>query len=471
MSARLRLYLLLWRSAMAHAGAYVNLVFGWMLALVAALCVGVGIMLDGERLAIAWCAPFGILLFAWGSGFASGAARLNTPANAKLVPRMRERLAELAFASWFLCLAAIALCPFGDTQTLAYALAWIGTFSLGIGLSAAGHGAGTVLILVAVFMPYTDEVAPWVLAAASSRLFLAAVLVLLGLVGLAAVRAMFPEGGERHWRMKARRDHWTRQQSPGDTASPKDGIPSLARWYPATLRRDCVRRDPRTLMLHVLGPSVHYGTLLVGVAGMLVLGLVVIALARIGFMRDGPGLASGIGWLMASTILFLPMFQAYRPTPLLRATAAEQSLLRLAPSMPATAPALNRQLGRGLLARALAGWALASLAAFSLAWLSGASQAALAWQAVICCLALPMMAVSLRNHARRAPLRGTVLTVLFAGSSVLCLAGGAVAHGVLGLPLMPVAALAALVLAVAAMLRGLRRMEHAPFAFPAGRMD
>lgn len=473
MSARLRHYGLLWRAAVTIIRPNANAVLGWGIGSITVLVTAILLLLDRTQGALvwAWCAPLTLLLLAWSFQFAPGAARLNTPANAQLVPAMRRHLAELAFAVWFLCLAGLAACPFASQATMTAIVLWLGIFSLGGALAAAGIGAGTALIFSVVILPPSVGILPsWLQALAARPVFLAAELVLLALAGALAMTAMFPRAGERHWRMLARRERQVAIR-PADRPGAGPVRRTAMRCYAALLQRDCARPEARSLLAHVFGLGPGRAEAALGMLGMFAVGLAVIGLVR---LHGSPGVrqaSAEIGWIIASAILFLPMAHADVTLKTMPAMAAEQSLVRLAPLFPETAPAFNRLLGRALLRQALGGWALAVLAAFTLSWLSGASGATLAMQACASCLALPMLMVPLRDLSRRRSLR-TVLSVLLpAGSVVLCLGAGMALRKLAGLPVMPVAAALALTLAAALQLRGWRSLVQAPFAFPAGRID
>ncbi|MEH6435301.1 hypothetical protein [Massilia sp. DD77] len=470
MTARLRQYAVLWTAAVTHVRPRANTVLGWGILSLTVLGAVLGAFQGGPRLALAWawCTPLALLLLAWAFQFMAGAVKLNTPANAQLAPAMRRRLAELAFGIWFLCVAGIAACPFVEPGTLVATVLWLTLFSLGAGLGAAGHGAGTVLIVGTVMTAPSAHMLPrWLLTLADRPAFLALELALLALAGLAAVATMLPRAGERHWRMQARRNRWAAPHSMGG----QKARGNAGRWYAAVLRRDCARRDARSLLLHVLGLGQGRVDIWAGMLVTFVLGLVTIGLVRIGGSAGALDTMADAGWVMASGILFLPAVQASLSLQAMASAVTEQSLVRLTPLPPAAAPAFNRLLGRALLVQSLGAWAVAALAALILAWAGGATPGTLLMQACASCLALPMMAVVLRDHARRRSLRSSLAVLLLAGAVVACLGAGAVLHKRFGLPLMPGAAAIALVLAGAVALRGWRVMTRAPFAFPAGRMD
>lgn len=473
MSPRLRQYRMLWRAALTHVRPSTSAVLGWSIVVITTLGAVLAALMDDPRkaLILAWCAPFGLTLMAWSWQFLPGAAKLNTPANAQLTPGMRPRLTELAFGTWFLCVAGIAACPFADEASLAVAVLWMSMLSLGSGLSAAGSATGAALILTAVMLPPSGIVLPdWLRALAGRPIFLVAELALLAAAGALAVAVMFPRAGERHWQMQARRNRLVSLR-PMDRPGAGRVWRTATSWYAIFLRRDCARRHARSLLAHAFGtgPSRVEGA--IGVLGMFVVGLAVIGLVKLYGSPAALEASAGIGWILASSTLFVPMMQADVALKTMPAMAGEQSLVRLAPLLPGAAPAFNRLLGRALLAQALGAWALAALAAFVLTWLSGASAGTLLMQICASCLALPMLAVPLRDLSRRRSLLSALSVFLLASSVVACVAAAVALRKHFGVPLMPTAAVTALALAAACALRGWRKLVQAPFAFPAGRLD
>jgi len=130
--------------------------------------------------------------------------------------------------------------------------------------------------------------------------------------------------------------------------------------------------------------------------------------------------------------------------------------------MPGRAAAFNAQLGRSLLLQTLAGWALATGAALLLTALGAAGPEALLRVLCVACIILPAVAAPLRNHASRTGSAASAAATLLLVSMLNALSG---------IPALPVAALASIGLTMVVVMRGLRTMRRAPFAFPAGRMD
>jgi hypothetical protein len=240
--------------------------------------------------------------------------------------------------------------------------------------------------------------------------------------------------------------------------------------YLRVLRRDCRRRAAGRLLGHLLGAQNHW------VYRAIMLGSVVAlaACALLGLRLFGSAatqeMAAAIGWLFASALLVLPLFDSERRNVRLKDTAAEQALFRLVPAMPGTAPAFNRKVNAALLRGALLEWAMLAGTVLLLSALSGAAASSMFMQACFCCLTLPLVGANLRNHARHAGLLGWRLLFGAAASLGASAIAALALKAVSGLPLAPGAALASVLIALAVVASGLARSRAAPFAFPAGRL-
>lgn len=470
MNARLRDYRMLWRAAVTHASPRLSGVFRWG-GLALGIALGVVEYKNGLRASVAWawCLASVFLLLDWAWRFMPGAVKLNSPANAHLVPQMRRRLIEL---SWLLCclgIAGIASAPYTDASELGTWLFWIVLIVVGSGLSAAGHRAGTAIVMVASMSVLFVDRLPAVLTAMLSHP-LAVVLALpvyAGIIYLAA-RAMFPQGGERHWAMLARRARWTAMAGNSDPLAERIAAVHTKGAYAATLRRDSVRGDARRLVLHALGPAHHLKEIVVSLC---FIAAVVLALGIFTTWRIDSGIAADIGWLFACMLLVVPILYCARLGQLPASLAAEQALVRLAPAMPASAAAFNLHLGRTLLLQALMAWGLAAGAAVLLTALGGAGPQAMLRVACIACMILPVVAVPLRDHASRAHGAAGAAATLLLISLVEGLGLGLALYSVTKIPVLVVAALVGVGLTIVAVVRRLRTMRRAPCAFPAGRMD
>lgn len=467
MHARFSMYALLWRTATRHAGPPSRIVFWGMLLLVSLTGLAIAYTESWRAgLVFGWCAACAGVLLSWTWRFVPGAVKLASPANAALVPQMRRRLVELACLAWFVPVAGIALAPYADPGPVGLWLFLIVFGTVGSAFGMAGHQAGSPIITVAclgsIFVGKVPA-ATHVLLSSPPALALA-LLLYAGLI-VAAAREMFPQGGERHWGMIARRARIGMAASQSDPMIEKLAGVHTKGWYAAALRRDGEGRDSRRLVLHALGPVHHLGE------SMVALGLVsavLVVLAVFTTWRTDGDVVRDIGWMFTCLLLVVPFAQSLRLNALLQAHPAEQALVRLAPAMPGGAPAFNRHLGQALVRQALLVWAIASGAALALTALGGAGGTALLNLACACCLLLPLAAAPLRNHAQRAALANWMAVILLLVSAAMDLMLGYAARRA-GLPVLPVAAVLSIVTAAIAVTRGLRVMQTSPFAFPAGR--
>jgi hypothetical protein len=348
-------------------------------------------------------------------------------------------------------------------------LLWCVGLTLGSALSAAGNRAGTPVLLATFGIAmYGGSLVPDVEAVLSAPGVKALVLLLsAGLAALVA-RVVFPEAGERHWRMDARRARMADLAvNPGLQADKAPGLRSR-RWYAATLRRDSARRDARRLVLYALGDTHHVGELVMGL-GML--SAVVILLGTFIGWRVGDEVVGGIGWLFACALFAVPFATSLRLAQLAPLRSGEQALVRLAPAMPAAAPAFNRHFALALLRHGVTGWALAAAAALLVAVFAGTERDKLVNLACVCCLMLPMVAAPLRDYARRGAASPMLPIMLLLASIGLSLFLGFAASGWFGWPVLPVAAAIGIGFAAIAVKVGLGVMVRSPFAFPAARMD
>lgn len=470
MNTRLQDYRLLWRAAVSHGNAFNTPIvrFGGSFILLIVMAVQWKRQGLGGALVSACAFLWVMLLLNWAYRFLPGAMKLAEPAHARLVPRMRTRLAELFCLVWFVGVAGLTLMSFGIIG-MGLMLPFCVALTLGSALAGAGHPAGLPAMLAAIFVTTFANKLPPVLGHVLAQPAGAALALLLS-TGLAVLvaRLIFPEAGERHWRMVARRARMADVAvNPG---AQRDRFPGLRsrRWYAATLRRDTARRDSRRLLLHALGNTHHMDELALGL-GML--SLVVFVLGTFIGWRVGEEFIVDVGWTIACSLLAVPFATSLRLSQLLPVYTGEQALVRLAPAMPSGAPAFNRHLARTLLLHGVKGWALAACAALAVAALGGTARGKLLNLAWVCCLLLPIVAAPLRDYAARKAASPLLPIVLLLASIFVSVTIGFAASPVFGTPVLPVAAAASIVISALAIGRGLRVMEAAPFAFPAARMD
>lgn len=410
--------------------------------------------------------PGVVLTLFWVMVFAPSAALLNTPANARLVPRMHRRLVELMIAGWVVQTVSLVIL-LGTWRAIPLVASWL----IGMSMTRGGRRIGAVLILPGPMWGVVQRVLPAELLAflVSTPGFVLEMLV-LAMAGAWAIRAMLPNGGEGHVAQRAgqaaaiQRLELGRRQEVAAT-------PLFARSvYPFLLRRDCRARSASRLLMHVLGPAGHWSMSWAPLLGLLAMGVVAKVLLATVATDEVLEMVAAQGWMFATLVGFLLGMSSGQFTLRIGRTRAEQGLVRLAPLIGPRA-GLNRMLAAGLLRNALLNWAANSAFVMAITVLFGASGEILVMQAALCCVAgLPSIAGLLRDFARDDstawfamlgwPLLGGAVCV------PLALAGDRWLH----VPMWPLLALAACTLSAALVGWRWRRMVGAPVAFPSGRL-
>ncbi|MCX7273935.1 MAG: hypothetical protein NTV19_12295, partial [Burkholderiales bacterium] len=155
------------------------------------------------------------------------------------------------------------------------------------------------------------------------------------------------------------------------------------------------------MLVHLLGARNHWVNRAVVLVSILALAGVALLIMRANARPDTQQLIANLGWLFALPLLLGPVFDPEKRNVRLKDTAGEQALLRLVPPLPAGASAFNRKVAVTLLRTALLEWAMLAGAVLCLGMMTGASAANLFKQACLCCLTLPLVAATLRDHAHR----------------------------------------------------------------------
>lgn len=465
---------LLWRAALATRHPRTNLVVCCGAVLLALFVGTLAWFKTTDPLQVAVNsvrAAFAILAFGWMMYFVPGAIKLNTPANATLVPRMRRRARQLTVLVWLAATGLATLLALGSALGAHLVFLGVGFWLIALGLARAGHRAGMlvqflvpmgIMFHAAIPREWLAQLATWPALAVASLLMLA--------LGAWTLDMMFPQGGDRHFRLQAAQKLVSDQTSvEGMARRPAHSRLNLG-VYRAALGRDCARRDAGALLMHVLGPAVHWSLRLLPLVSLLaIVALALLVVRRVASAGTMEAIAGG-SWFFASSALFVQLFDYERRLLRLDFTRGEQGLVRLAPAMPAAAPAFNRRLARRLLRSGLTEWAILSAFVLCVVALTGAPVAILSMQACICCLTLPLLASNLRDHAHRSGSSGwrMFLGWLLALGAAFLAAG--FAQRAFGTPLLPGAAFAAAVIAAAAVAWRWRRLVAAPHAFPVGRL-
>jgi hypothetical protein len=474
MNAAMRDYYLLWRMALSIRHGRANaMVLGF--TGFAALCVGALVQLKEADLLLTAGACvrtlLGGLMAGWMMYFVPGAIRLNTPFTARLVPRMRHRLVELTTLAWTVATASATLLSLDTRMVPAFVFLGTGSWIAAYGLGQSGHRAAGVVQCALIFpIVFNGSLPPGLFDALRSGTGLAVATLLMLALAAFSLQAMFMNGGERHYAAcEARALQSERMSAAGQFREHKERKFGAA-LYLRVLRRDCRARDAGRLLGHLLGAQNHWVYRAMMLGGLVALVACALLGVRLFASADTNQMVNAIGWLFASPLLLVPLFDSERRNVRLKDTGAEQALFRLVPPMPGTAPAFNRKVNATLLRGALLEWAMLAGTVLLLSALSGAAASSMAMQACFCCLTLPLVGANLRDHARHAGLLGWRLFFGAAASLGASFIAAKALERVSGLPLVTGAALASLFIALAVVAAGFARSRTAPFAFPAGRL-
>lgn len=465
MSTMLADFGLIWRHAVAP-----KLLRKRVWALCALLAIGGGTLAyragGGElepRHTLLLILPWFMLGMLYWLDLVAGAVRQDTPANARLVPRLRVRAMQLVGAFWIMFTLSIMLAlgqGFGHPALWgAAAAAWL----LGGAMVRVGLQYGMLLMFASfmvLLLPHPAILLMQELAATAAGTAVCGLwIVLLGWFGK---RALFP-GGDRHFDQRAAVEKGVRQAQGTHTANTRSSL------YAMELGR--VSRDRNSageLVLHALGPGAHWSVsakMLALLAAVLIAGRVLIEATA----ADSRTLAPFVGGFIIMPLLLTFAAIPQRIVGRAGASVGEQALLRLAPVVP-RAGQYNREIAGALLRRALGEWAIVTVALVAVTGAVNAHPDISLLQFAVCCLAMPLMTVVLRDYAREPALR---MSYMYLAAIYLVLSAGAAYFAMLRTSVVPVTVVSIVLgLGATALLAASRRrkMIAAPVAFPAGRL-
>lgn len=469
MSARLAQYWLLWHAALNFTGYFSRRLLLLVTLLGTLICAVVAAHSGSSGAWVSWllCVPAGFLLLTWVMAWVPGALRLNSPANAQLVPGMRRRLIELSLLVWLLGIGVLGMgtCLIAPTPG---PVLWLAAFlTLGLATMTAGIPVARLIYfpLLGAFI-FREHLPAWIAVAAQGMIASQPGLAVLAALGALATLAMFPQAGRRHWHMFT---HQISGMAFGMPVAP-ERQPGRFAWDGVLLRRAVAQGKQGALLMRSLGRSLP-ATLANALALAAVATGTLIVLGQRGILPLMTKYFAQVSWVTISGVLLVFLFQAGMAPAWLARTTGEQALVRLAPAFPADAARFNMLLARAQLRQLLTIWLMATGASLLLDLVSGMSGSALLQQVGVCCMTLPALALALRDHARSNAWPVFAMWALaYAVSSIGPLAG-IVAYALLGLPFWPVALVTAFGLSAFLVHQRLELMRAAPIAFPAGRID
>ena len=307
----------------------------------------------------------------WMALFVPASILLNSPANARLVPRQRRRLMQMAAGSWFLVTAGMT---FASNEWAVFPAT--GLSLIGVAMLRAGRSEAGLLFIIGINWESLARyvLPPVVVDAVGSDAGLWTLSALLLPMGAWALRTMYPAGGDNH--LAGRGEQIKRASQQNQHGLEYNGLAgrlrqwTTARIYGAMLQRDLRRPQPGKLLVHALGPVAHWSAWTGSVAVTLALGLgvrLLLVWRGAGGLRHAADDVIGVA-LMATVILVV--FSTAVFSQQIRKTTGEQALLRLTP-LAGQAALLNRRLAQGLLKSALCNWLMLTAAILVAAALIG----------------------------------------------------------------------------------------------------
>ncbi|MES3020198.1 MAG: hypothetical protein V4857_01305 [Pseudomonadota bacterium] len=370
--------------------------------------------------------------------------------------RMFPQLRRSAMATTVLvCLCLVLIIALAAGGVFGHHLQWAlvaGLVLVFVALIVAGRGVFGFIALASapLLLLELHEVAQ-IAGLFATPAGMAAGAALLGALMCHALQGLLGEnGGDRPQGMFLQQwSHTVRGTEPGSGKL----MASFGAVYAGCLRRDCARRDRQNLLMHGLGPNLHWTVKLSGQLPTLLVNAVLCLL-----LAQNPGAISGIvvGSVLVSQC-FLQMEIAR-----LAAGRPEQALLRLAPGLPGS-DTLNRMLARGLLGVFFKNWSATMVCSALLLALVGVPRTQLIELMSAVAVSVLLAGGVLRNFALGSKGRDRIVVgLLFGLTLVLTLSM------MLVKPRGPLAFVVALLVGVIVFWRW-RAMLAAPPAFPAGR--
>ena len=397
-------------------------------------------------------------VFAW-FRFMMGVASQNSPANACLVPSLNRRVRLTAALAWCVTMVPFAAVGYATPDGMVFVLA-ASVALISIALYCAGRTMFAVGAAAAFWIMLFGEGTLFMAGSPHRTLVLPGLLVLSLCFGAYALRAAFPAGGKRHWEML---DNFAeiRNLNVFSISGQWQQAGKRRRVHALIFRRDVAAPELRRhLLLHVLGPDSN--RLAFALPFMLCL-LVLIVAKPVADSFNFPSFFKGTVYGMASMALISTWVRHYQG---MWVTGTEQSLVKLAPGMPA-APLLNRELARQILQACLRDWAafgIVGLVGITV-WTGETSH----YQVLVALLGATLIGVSLSlgDYSSKS---GFPIAMLVVGLSINLLVFILSLFYTKDLVVWSCLVAAMLLQSICVIRMRWQSMASAPVAFPAGRM-
>jgi hypothetical protein len=398
-------YKLLWNAALVQ---WQRMWFVRSLCVLAGLLafIGVGIGAASDDWVIALRVGVGVpmllLQLIWAIIVIPGLAMMNTPANARLVPRIRRRMVELTVGGWIAAGVCCLLTPIWFATPLV--VLWVMSMSGG---RSGSRTASVMVVIAAMWGTIIHNLPPPVVEFAESAPGTAVFCALVAAYGAWMIRAVLPNGGDRHFSQRKRQTEVIKRFQSMGRKQPGPDRQRIFSPYGFVLQRAIKVRKASTLILLGLGQGTHWTGALSFCAVILVAG----AGAHLLFGAPRHGESSAAGWVLLLTVVLIVQGAFFGSWKALVASARnEAALLKLVP-LCANARTWNRSFGAALVRNALAYSALAILTTIAIALFDGVSaDELLSLCAVASIIVMPGVAWMLRDQSRESEER-TLSTV------------------------------------------------------------
>lgn len=401
-----------------------------------------------------------VLQFLWSILLVPGFTLMNTPANARLFPRMRRRMVEMTVAGWLVAPLAAWLCT-----------VWQGAPAVAlymIGLSGVCSGRPSMLVVALAPTWVLKILPPQSLEFLSSVPGFVCSAVAVAIYGAWTIRVLLPAGGDRHFELRKQRVENSKQAVSTKRA---DAVPKrLANLYALMLRQAIRSGQPRRLMLHLFGPGAS-ATLMLPTWILVILFSAVLhfVMQWLGHPAKGSSLPR-LGLILSLTVILTMHLSTWMARwRLMKDATGEQCLFRLAARSP-SAKRLNRDLGRMLIRQVVLNTAFGTAAAVAVAKTSGFDRDGLILVlSLSSTLFMPSVAFALLDYSREQRSWTLMPAVGILVAVALVVAFHMVLQHRIGVSSWVILTVYSNVIGAFIAAQRWKEMESAPVAFPTGR--
>jgi len=419
----------------------------------------------------------GFLIIMWWIYFIGSVLQQNSPRNACLTPRLRQRLIQATVLLWAIfsaAFAAIAACGAGHFALIFELTGLMLIFFTTVHIPWFILSFVTVSVVLTNTTHALDSARFQQFALSNIGLIVGAALILV--LGTYAIQRIFQRGSNRHWKEYKRLRLGlgafggdAKRKDSSRNALGERRFPILPNRYFSFFKPEKLSNaTPIQRALLALGPG-FYGRGIVGPAACIMLAVVVgCSLEHWQLIHVSASLQMIVKWFVFAYCV-LPLFlYVQQVISSIYRTRREQALIRLTPATP-EASKFNDLLYPALLKRFLLAWsALCFCGLISFMLLDGSTINALPLLS-LCPVYLLLAPSILQNYATmKSPENSSMLVGALLSLHALILGFAGLRYWVYPLP-WPVLGVFSVVITIIMVVLRVRRMNKAPAAYPAGR--